>query len=694
MPVVDSPGAWTVRAEAYGALLERSSAGVLFTDPSGAILSANPAACRMLGRDEAELRRVGRVGLIDTGDDRWIDAIAVRNAEGFFHGELRARRADGSTFPVELSSAIVGTGRAIVLVRDVSHYVDAVERAGEAQRAAETVMDILESISDAYVAVDRHWALTYLNRRAEHLLRLDGSQVIGRDLWEVFPSVRETIFEERYRTLMRTGAPVEFEGYYEGTGLRFEVRAFPLSGQGMGVYFRDISDRHAAQAERERLLVSERAARATAEAAQRELTVQATHDEVTGLLNRWGLLREVADIQTRRPGSPLALLFIDLDQFKLVNDTLGHVVGDEVLAAVGRRLNDLLPEGGLLARFGGDEFVVVVPDCSAECGEGLARRVVTTGTDHITTRSTQLSITASVGIARAAHGGDIDTLLRNADAALHRAKDAGRDGYAWFDQALHNRTARRLDIQHHLRRALENQDELGLHFQPAFDLRTWHVAHVEALARWRHPAWGGVPPLDFIPVAEESGLILSVGEHIIAAATRQAARWAHVPGVRVWVNVSPRQLALPGLARLLEHHLSAAGVPAERFGIEVTESTADDGRLVANLRAVRDLGVAVAIDDFGTGFSSLSRLARTPVDVVKIDRSFVAASGTRTGDTLLAGIVSLAHALGAQVIAEGIETPAQLDAVTTAGANAATGFLLARPRSASTMAWRSEHTQP
>ncbi|MFS0701687.1 putative bifunctional diguanylate cyclase/phosphodiesterase [Cellulomonas sp. 179-A 4D5 NHS] len=682
---------WRMRDDAYSVLFERSSDGILFTDPAGAILSANPAACRMLGRDEDDLRRVGRAGVIDPTDERWEGAVTLRNSEGYFSGELRARRVDGSTFVVDLSTAIVGEGSAIVLFRDLTPYIEVVERAGHMQRDAATVVDTLESMTDAYLAVDRDWTVTYLNQHAERLLRLQRGEAVGTNLWEAFPSVVGTVFEEQYRTLMRSHEPVQFEGYYEGSDLRCEVRAFPLSEEGMGVYFRDVSDRYAAEMERERLLTSEQDARTAAEAAQREATHQATHDSVTGLLNRWGLLREVEDLLNRDVCTSMTLLFVDLDQFKLVNDTHGHTVGDDVLAAVGQRLRALIPANGMIGRFGGDEFVVLLSDCTPESAEELARDMVASSLHHIDTCSAQVTMTISIGIARTEDVRQIDTLLRDADVALHRVKETGRDGFGWFNETLHRQTVLRHNTQRDLRRALAVGDQLELHFQPAFDLQSQRVVHVEALARWQHPERGTIPPLEFIPIAEESGLILMIGEAVISAAARQAAAWTGVEGVRVWVNVSPRQLVAPGLASFLEAELAAVHVPPERFGIEVTESTVEDGRLVGNLAAIRELGIAVAIDDFGTGFSSLARLARSPVDVVKIDRSFVAAIGTRTGDALLTGIVSLAHALGAQVIAEGIETPAQLDAVRAVGANAATGYLLGRPSPGDLMTWRSRH---
>jgi EAL domain-containing protein (putative c-di-GMP-specific phosphodiesterase class I) len=317
-------------------------------------------------------------------------------------------------------------------------------------------------------------------------------------------------------------------------------------------------------------------------------------------------------------------------------------------------------------------------DVSAREAGTLADRVIAASRETVDV-GPQLLVTASVGLATAVDGADLDGLLRDADAALYRAKDAGRERVAWFDQEMHAESVRRVETERDLRGALSRQ-ELQVDYQPAYDLRSGGATHVEALVRWRHPVRGLLPPQEFIPVAEESGLIHRVGEWVLARAVEQAAEWGAVPDLRVWVNVSPQQLAAPGLAELISGHLARVGVPAERLGIEVTESTlADASRLIETVREVREMGVAVAIDDFGTGYSSLARLTTCPVDVIKIDRSFVAALGTPRGEAVLSGIVTLAHAIGAHVIAEGVETAEHLAVLRILAVDSASGFLLARP---------------
>ena len=680
-----APACRALPASSFEALFVQGLDGVLIGSADGELLRANARACAALGRTEAELVELGWSALADLFDRHWAGAVQVRSGAGAVQDVLRMRRADGSTFTAEVVSAeFVDAGRTLVHLSFRPLSTVDLSRVAEARHTVAEVTDSLEAISDMYVGVDAHWRVTYINGPAERRLGVAREAVLGRELWQAFPALLGTPFEDAYRRVRRTGEPTTVEAHYEAADLWCEARAYPLRRGGIAIYFRDVAERHAAEQERERLLAAERAARAEAEQAQRDLAHQATHDEVTGLLNRTGLLQQVDQVLSARPGVGLTVLFIDLDRFKLVNDGLGHATGDRVLAAVARRLatlaGSLRPTGSpaLVARFGGDEFVVVLVDASSEDAGRLAELVVAASRETVEV-GPSLLVTASVGLATAAGGADLARLLREADAALHRAKDAGRERAAWFDEQLHEESLRRMAVERDLRHGLPRQ-ELLLAYQPAFDLRSGAATHVEALVRWQHPARGLVLPLEFIPVAEESGLIARVGEWVLAHALEQAARWADVPGLRVWVNVSPQQLADPGLPDLLAAQLERAGLPASRLGIEVTESTlADATRLTEGLREVRALGVAVAIDDFGTGYSSLARLTACAVDVIKVDRSFVAEVGTARGEAVLAGIVTLAHATGAHVVAEGVETEQQLAVLRSLGADSASGFLLARP---------------
>ena len=655
--------------------------GVLLTTPDGRIQRANTRACELLGWTEAELVAIGREGIAERRDPRWTVALETRARVGLFRGVLRMRRSDGTAFPAEVTSAEFPEGegrRAYVTFRDLTAEEVEAARTAETSRAAEEVIDSLESTSDMYVGVDGGWRVTYINAQAEARLGVRRADVLGGDLWLRFPALAGTAFEETYRRVMTTGRPETLEDFYGGADLWTEVRVYPLRRGGIGIYFRDIADRRALEAERERLLAAERTSREAAERAQLDLSHRAEHDELTGLLNRAGLAQRVQDVLVRRADVALTVMFIDLDRFKLINDSLGHGTGDELLAVFAGRLSAIARPEDVVARFGGDEFVLALFDTPQATVDAMAAEVLTAAREPVDVGS-RLLVTASIGLASSAAGADVGTLLRDADAALYRAKDAGRDGAAWFDEDLHRQSVLRVELERDLRRALDS-GELYLDYQPAFDLRRDAITHVEALVRWRHPERGIVSPDDFIPVAEDAGLIHRLGELVIAQAVDQATTWSHIPDLRVWVNVSPQQLADPELPGRIARELGRVGLAPERLGIEVTESTlADRGRLAHALEGIRALGVAIAIDDFGTGYSSLARLSRLPVDVIKIDRSFVVELDTPRGHAVLAGVVTLAHAIGAHVIAEGVETLGQLTALRDLGVESACGYLLARP---------------
>jgi diguanylate cyclase (GGDEF)-like protein/PAS domain S-box-containing protein len=675
---------WDLTGSVYEALFTHGVDGVLITSMDGRALGANKRACELLGCSEAELIGLGRDGVVDRRDPRWGEALQIRARGGAFRGVLRMRRGDGSTFPAEVTTAMFDDGvraRAYLTFRDMTEAEAEAARSAETRRAAAEVIDSLESFSDMYVGVDGDWRVTYINAQAELRLGISRDTVVGEDLWEAFPALLGTGFEATYRRVMSTGEAGTVEAHYSAADLWCEARVYPLRRGGIGIYFRDIAGRRAAEQERERLHAAERAARAAAERAQHDLRHRATHDELTGLLNRAGLVQKVEAVLAGRPAAGLTVAFIDLDRFKLVNDSLGHAVGDRLLEVFARRLAAAAGPADLVARFGGDEFVVVLVGVSAESAGRLAAEVIAASREPVDIGA-RLLVTASVGLAAGAGPADLGRLLREADAALYRAKDAGRERAAWFDQRMHAESLRRVRTEQDLRLALD-RDELVVEYQPAFDLRFERISHVEALVRWRHPVRGLLPPLEFIPVAEETGLIHRLGGQVLSRAIEQAGRWAHIPDLRVWVNTSPQQLADPELPRSIGALLASAGLPAERLGIEVTESVlADTAHLAGALERVRALGVAVAIDDFGTGYSSLARLSASPVDVIKIDRSFVADLGTTRGQAVLASIVTLAHAIGAHVIAEGVETLDQLTTLSGLGVDSASGYLLARPSAA------------
>jgi diguanylate cyclase (GGDEF)-like protein len=418
-----------------------------------------------------------------------------------------------------------------------------------------------------------------------------------------------------------------------------------------------------------------------------ELAFLATHDALTGLPNRTLIIDRVEQMlaRSRRHKTPVAALFIDLDGFKAINDTLGHAVGDELLQAVASRLDGVIRGVDALGRLGGDEFVVIAEDLSLEAGPELIAERLLEALSHPfilgENKDTRVIVTASIGIAV----GDrmtADELLRDADIAMYRAKWDGKNCYAVFVSAMGDSLQKRMELELELREALAN-DEFFLAYQPTVSLADMSPNGVEALIRWRHPTRGVIAPDDFIGVLEEIGLIGEVGRWVLERACAQGAAWrAAGHRIAIAVNVSGRQLDSDQLIADIEGALERSGLDPGALTIEITETTLmrNIEQTKRRLAAIKALGVRIAIDDFGTGYSSLAHLQRFPVDALKIDRSFISAlSHSREGETLLHSLVQLGKGLSMETLAEGIEEEQELALLKDEDCDSGQGFLIARP---------------
>ena len=423
-----------------------------------------------------------------------------------------------------------------------------------------------------------------------------------------------------------------------------------------------------------------------------EVRTRALHDPLTGLPNRALLSDRLthAQARTRRSGGGVAVLFLDLDRFKVINDSLGHSVGDRLLQAVAERLAGTIRPGDTAGRFGGDEFIVVCEDVTDESEAlRLAERLVSTLElpFTVTAAADPIFLSASIGVALSTDGAeDPAAMIRDADAAMYRAKERGRSRCEVFDQEMRERAVSRLETETDLRRALE-RSELRLEYQVFVDVPTQTIVGAEALVRWDHPRRGTLGPAEFIALAEETGLIRPLGAWVLHEACGQLARWAREdgwpPSFLLSVNLSPHQLADPSLLADVTAALASSGIDPQMLCLEITEGAlvADMDHALDVLERLRALGVQVALDDFGTGYSSFSYLHRLPVDVLKIDRSFVDRLTVEPRDrAVVAGMIDLARALGLRTVAEGVETPGQLAELGALGCDLAQGFYFSAAR--------------
>ncbi|MFL9920504.1 EAL domain-containing protein [Paraburkholderia fungorum] len=426
---------------------------------------------------------------------------------------------------------------------------------------------------------------------------------------------------------------------------------------------------------------------------EEQLARRAFYDTLTSLPNRALLLDRIgqAEARARRRNAMIGVVFVDLDNFKRVNDSLGHHVGDRLLIAAAKRLEGCVRPSDTVARLGGDEFVILLEHLGSEAtseGTLVADNILAQFSQPFDLDNKQYIVSASVGLA-IAHAGagrsDADTLLRNADVAMYRAKNDGKGRYVVFEENMHAEAVRRLEIETDLRSAIEHR-ELCVHFQPIVQLQTQGFREMEALVRWQHPTRGLLPPSEFIAIAEESGLIIPLGRYVLEEACQQVARWQREfpaePPLQVSVNLSPRQFDDPNLVADVAAALASADIGAALLKLEVTEGLImrDTGKSIETLRNLKDFGVTIAIDDFGTGYSSLSYLRKLPLDVLKIDRSFVQGIGASAeDDAIVRAVLSVAQSLGLSVTAEGIETDEQARLLREWSCQAGQGYLFSRP---------------
>jgi diguanylate cyclase (GGDEF)-like protein/PAS domain S-box-containing protein len=583
--------------------------------------------------------------------------IAKSGAVAHFEGVCPTAAGTQKYWHVSLSIISNGEGEPshlLAVSRDIS---EAKASADEVRAAHARLHAVLESTTDNVVIFDREWRLTYLNRNAQKAANYDPDQ--SKVLWEEYP---ELVFSDLHFELHRAvkqQTPVKFESFLLGLGAWFEVNAYP-SNDGVTVFFRNITE---------------------ARKAREEIVYLAHYDALTGLANRTMFNKQLQKAFVTADGAEISVLVLDLDGFKEINGRLGHALGDALLQDIAQRFDAQCSTSGLLARLGGGEFAIIhVATPRSGSPTELAERLATTLRGLQKIDGNRVEVGVNIGIATERRvGQEAGELLKKAYIATHQAKLHGRSACRVYEQSMEDELRARHWIKQELAEAIEN-GHLELQYQPLVDLRTGSITSFEALLRWRHPARGLISPADFIPIAEESGLIVPIGEWALRQACLDIKTLSD--DVSVAVNLSPVQFRHGNLPLSVARALAESGLPSSRLEVEITETVLlhDTKQNSELLHSLRDLGISIALDDFGTGFSSLSYLRNFTFDKIKIDRSFVGDIGlSGHSEAIIRAVTGMAHALGLKVTAEGVETSAQHRWLADEGCDEVQGYLFSKP---------------
>jgi diguanylate cyclase (GGDEF)-like protein/PAS domain S-box-containing protein len=662
----------------YRTLFEESRDAIYITRLDGRFIDVNPAMLDLFGYGRADMLRLNARELYADAADREHFRREIELQGSVREFELVLRTRDGTRLDCLLSSMVRRSASGQVtgyqgIIHDITERKRAELRIMESEHFTRT---IITSVRQGIIVVDPEFRYQVWNRFMEELTGLTADQVVGARIMDVFPQFETHDMRALLQRAMagQTEQSPDLEAVLHEGEQRWISCVFSphvsRTGEIMGAVgiVNDITER---------------------KRAEEQLVHNAFHDALTGLPNRSlfiDRLERLLKHSIRHPDYVFGVAFMDLDRFKVVNDSLGHLRGDDLLVSIARRLEACVRQGDTVARLGGDEFAVLLDDVKdIRDATRVADRVLAELAVPFRLAGHEVFTAASIGIALSSSGYDqAEDILRDADTAMYRAKLDGRSRYEVFDRNMHDRAVHTLQVETDLRRALERQ-EFVLHYQPIIALDTGRITGFEALLRWQHPDRGLVMPDTFVPLAEETGLIVAIGWWVLEEACRQMQEWLQRPDARpdltMAVNLSPRQFIQPDLLKHVDAVLERTGLAPSALKLEITESAVmqREDVVAASLAALQQRGIHLCIDDFGTGYSSLGYLHSFPVDILKIDRSFVSQIGqTESNPRLVETIVALSRNLGMRTVAEGVETAEQLAFLRQVGPQFAQGFYFSR----------------
>ncbi|WP_063868276.1 bifunctional diguanylate cyclase/phosphodiesterase [Paenibacillus sp. Soil766] len=585
-----------------------------------------------------------------------------------------AHIASELTFDTKLLAYLIGFGILFILgLAFISTFID---RRFESQMmmSEKRFRSVVESAHDAIILADHNRTILSWNKGAQLIFGYEEQELIGEKLHRIFPERFIESHKEQLERFLATGEVNELGMTYELLGLRKDQTEFPMElslavwkeeeSTCFSCIIRDISERKRTEEKINRMVY---------------------RDPLTGLPNRL-LLNDRLDLaldQAYENQQSMGIMFIDLDRFKFINDTLGHAMGDKLLIEVAKRFEACIGKGDTVSRQGGDEFIILWAHTTADEMIKNANKIVRIFSQSFTILEHELFVTPSIGISLyPSDGGDIETLIKNADTAMYRVKEQGKNNFQFYTPEMNEAVTKKMQLEIGLRKALE-RNEFKVFYQPQIDVNTGKITGAEALIRWQHPEWGPISPADFIPLAEETGLIIPIGEWVLNEACRQNKEWQKQghPPFRIAVNISSRQFKQNNLIDIVSKALDESGLEHKYLELELTESIIQDSKYaIETMHKLKAMGIFLSIDDFGTGYSSLNYLKLFPIDSLKIDQSFTRNMFEDAKDAALVHtIISMAHNLDLKVIAEGVETKEQLQFLLQKECNEAQGYLISRP---------------